>query len=93
MHSHNYTAEQAFRRAFGDARAMAATYDGKAEDFSWFRTVALGFLSDWTKDVRWCNRHRRLGETVEAAKVRWMQRRGRLAGFRQGWTDYQRDAR
>ena len=91
MHSHNYTPAQAAKRAFGDARALAATYAGPATDFSWLRTVALGWAADVAKDLRWCARQRRLREFPHAARVRWAQRNGRLAGFRQGWTDYQRE--
>ncbi len=92
MHSHNYTPPQARKRAFGDARAMAATYSGKADDFSWLRTVALGWVADLRKDLRWCRGHGKSGEIFHAARVRWAQRSGRLAGFRQGWKDYNREA-
>ncbi len=92
MHSHNYTAAQAAKRAFGDARAMAATYQGRASDFSWPRTVALGWAADVKKDLLWCLRHHRTAEIPHAARIRWAQRRGRLAGFRQGWLDYNREA-
>ena len=91
MHSHNYTAPQATKRAFGDARAMAATYEGKASDFNWLRTVALGWAADLRKDLLWCMKHGRIPEFPFAAKIRWAQRSGRLAGFRQGWQDYQRE--
>jgi rhamnosyltransferase len=88
MHSHNYTAAQAFKRAFGDARSMAATWPGGAGDLNFVRTVLLGWAQDFRKDVRFCLREQRLGELVHAARIRWQQRRGRLAGFRQGWRDY-----
>ena len=90
MHSHNYTAPQARKRAFGDAQAMAATYPGRAGDFTWPRTVALGWAADLRKDLRWCLSHGRTSELVHAARIRWAQRTGRLAGFRQGWQDYHR---
>jgi rhamnosyltransferase len=88
MHSHNYTPTQAFRRAFGDARAMAASWSGGPGDLTFPRTVVLGWLQDARKDLAFCARHRRLHEWPHAARIRWNQRRGRLAGFRQGWTDY-----
>ncbi|MCF7732354.1 MAG: glycosyltransferase [Akkermansiaceae bacterium] len=91
MHSHNYSAPQARKRAFGDARAMAATYPGCAGDFSWPRSVALGWAADLRKDLRWCLRHGRTSEMLHAARIRWAQRTGRLAGFRQGWQDYHRE--
>ncbi len=92
MHSHNYTPPQAYKRAFGDARAFAATYTGKDSDFSWLRTAALGSLQDIRKDIAWCVRNHRTRELLHAAKIRWAQRRGRLDGFRQGWRDYGRTA-
>lgn len=88
MHSHNYTPAQARRRSAGDARAMAATWPGAASDFSFVRTVLLGWLRDLRKDVRYCLRERRLRELPHAARIRWEQRRGRLEGFRRGWQDY-----
>lgn len=91
MHSHNYTPPQARKRAFGDARAMAATYAGRATDFSWLRTVALGWAADLRKDLHWCRAHGRLRELAYAARVRWAQRCGKLAGFHQGWKDYKRE--
>lgn len=88
MHSHNYTAAQSYKRAFGDARAMAASWPGTASDLGFWRTVLLGWAQDVHKDLRFCARHARLPEWPHAAAIRWQQRRGRLAGFRQGWIDY-----
>ena len=92
MHSHNYTPAQARKRAFGDARAMAATYQGQPSDFSWLRTVALGTAADLRKDLRWFRQHHKLSELPAAARIRFAQRSGKLAGFRQGWLDYQRQS-
>lgn len=91
MHSHNYTAAQAYKRAAGDARAMAATYAGKASDFTWLRSVALGWAADVRKDLKWCRAHGRTRELLHAARIRWAQRTGRLAGFREGWIAYNRE--
>ena len=88
MHSHNYTPAQSYRRAFGDARALAATWPGPPSGFNLPKTVLLGWLQDFRKDARFCLRERRLRELPHAAVIRWYQRRGRLAGFRQGWQDY-----
>ena len=90
MHSHNYTPAQAYKRAFGDARALAATWTGSPADFNFPRTVLVGLLQDLRKDLRFCLRHGRLVELPHAARIRWQQRRGRLHGFRQGWNDYRR---
>ncbi len=90
MHSHNYTAPQIYKRAFGDARALAATWSSSPGEFNFVKTVLLGWAQDLRKDVKFCRREHRLGELPHAARIRWHQRRGRLAGFRQGWQDYQR---
>ena len=92
-HSHNYTPEQARKRSFGDARAIGKAWSGAPGDFNWVKTVALGWLSDLRHDLNFCARTRRLGELPHAARVRWQQRSGRLAGFRQGWSEAKGNAR
>src|SRR5882724_11820027 len=52
MHSHNYTPEQAYKRSFGEARALAAVWVGGYFDFNWLRTVCLGWLKDASRDLR-----------------------------------------
>src|SRR5207249_4174360 len=47
MHSHNYTPERAWKRSFGEGRALAAVWDGQGA-WNWFRSVFLG----WANDVR-----------------------------------------
>ncbi len=84
MHSHNYTPAQARKRSFGDAVALAQAGSTQAADLSWLRTVALGWLRDMGHDARFCLSHGRLGELPHAARVRWCQRCGKLAGFKQG---------
>lgn len=88
MHSHNYTPRQAYRRSFGDARARAASWKGAARNLNFPKTVLLGWVQDVANDFRYCRQHRRLAEWWHAAAIRWSQRRGKLAGFRQGWQDY-----
>ncbi|MEW6307206.1 MAG: glycosyltransferase [Verrucomicrobiota bacterium] len=88
MHSHNYTPEQAYKRSFGEAKALAAVWTGKREDISWPRTVLLGWLNDLRRDLGFCLRYRRLGEWPHAARIRWRQRCAKLAGFREGWKVY-----
>jgi rhamnosyltransferase len=90
MHSHNYTPGQAYKRSFGDARALAACWPGDPGHFNWFRTLLGGWASDLRHDLRFCTKTRRWRELPHAAIVRWHQRRGRLDGFRQGWTDYRK---
>lgn len=87
MHSHNYTDAQAWKRSFGDARAMGQVWQGKPGEFNWLKTVALGWLSDLRHDVRFCARSGRIAELPHAARIRWQQRNGKLAGFREGWKE------
>lgn len=88
MHSHNYTSAQAFKRSFGDARALAASWAGSPSDFPWFKTVAMGAVSDSLKDLKFCLRTGRILEWPHAVWIRWRQRSGRWKGFHQGWSDY-----
>ncbi|HZQ46976.1 MAG TPA: glycosyltransferase [Verrucomicrobiae bacterium] len=88
MHSHNYTPQQAYQRSFGEAKALAAMWTGRPNQFNWPRIVLLGWLNDLRRDLRFCAAHRRLGEIPHALKIRWQQRLGRLAGFKAGWAMY-----
>jgi len=88
MHSHNYTPQQAWRRSFGEGKALAAVWPGKQSDFNWPRTVLLGWLNDVRRDFQFCAQTRRWPEWPHAAHIRWRQRRGRLTGFKAGWRVY-----
>jgi rhamnosyltransferase len=90
MHSHNYTPAQAYKRSFGDAKAMAATWNGDRAEMNFTKTVLLGWAQDFKKDVHFCAKQHRLRELPHAAQVRWQQRRGRLQGFHQGWIEYRK---
>jgi rhamnosyltransferase len=90
MHSHNYTPAQAYRRSFGEARALAAVWPGDRNDFNWLGTVFFGWLNDVRRDLGYCLRQRRSREWPQAVRIRWEQRRARLAGFRDGWVHYRR---
>ena len=85
MHSHNYTPAQSWKRAFGDARAIGQAWEGSPEEFSFMKTVLLGWLSDVRHDALYCLRHMRLLELPHAMLIRWKQRSGKLAGFREGY--------
>lgn len=85
MHSHNYTPAQAYRRSFGEARALAAIWPGSPADFNILRTVVLGWANDVQRDFWFCLRQQRLREWPHAVRIRWEQRRAKLAGFRDGW--------
>lgn len=87
MHSHNYTPEQARRRSFGDARAIGKAWTGSPSEYNWWKTKVLGWVSDVRHDIRFCGRTGRWTELPHAAAVRWQQREGKLAGFRQGWNE------
>src|SRR5687767_11078240 len=88
MHSHNYTPAQAYKRSFGEARALAAVWPGSRSDFNWPQTVLVGWLNDARRDLRYCARTGRLREWPHALRIRWQQRSARLTGFRDGWTAY-----
>jgi rhamnosyltransferase len=84
MHSHNYTVEQCYQRAFGDARSLGLTWSGNTPVPSVIKTLVAGWFRDLRKDFLFCRRNGRLSELAHAARIRWHQRRGRLAGFREG---------
>lgn len=88
MHSHNYTPREAYKRSFGEAKALAAVWSHRPAAINWPRTVLLGWLNDLRRDFAFCSRRRRLGEFPHAALIRWHQRRAKLAGFRAGWEFY-----
>jgi rhamnosyltransferase len=88
VHSHNYSAEQAYRRSFGEAKALAAVWAGERQDLNWPRTILLGWLADTFRDLRFCANTGRMAELAHAARIRWQQRRAKLSGFRAGWQAY-----
>ena len=87
MHSHNYTPAQAYRRWFGEGRALAAVWPGDKSAFSWARSVA-GCMNDVRRDIAYCMRSRRLAEIPHAARIRWVQRQAKRHGFAEGWRHY-----
>jgi rhamnosyltransferase len=88
VHSHNYTPDQAYKRSFGEAKALAAVWPGSLDDFGWRQTVCLGWMNDLRRDLGFCLRTARMAEWPQAARIRWQQRRAKLAGFREGWAAY-----
>jgi rhamnosyltransferase len=90
-HSHNYTPVQAYKRSFGEARALAAVWNSSPAEINWPRTVLLGWINDVRRDFGFCARHGLLAEWRHAAQIRWQQRRARLDGFREGWKFYRND--
>jgi rhamnosyltransferase len=88
VHSHNYTPGQAYKRSFGEARALAAVWERKPSAVNWWRTFCMGWLNDLRRDLVYCARSRRLREFPHAAGIRFQQRRAKVAGFRDGWQFY-----
>jgi hypothetical protein len=88
MHSHNYTAQQAYKRSFGEAKALAAVWNDAPDRINFSKTVLLGWTNDARRDLFFCARQKRLTEWPHAARIRWEQRRAKLAGFREGWNFY-----
>jgi rhamnosyltransferase len=90
MHSHNYTVQQCFKRAFGDAKALAATSELPPSHFGMLNFVGLGWAHDFAKDAIWCLKNGHFMGIPHAAAVRFYQRLGRRKGFLDGWKHYGR---
>src|SRR5436190_20437369 len=88
IQSHNYTPRQAYKRSFGEAKALAAVWTGSPSEISWARTFLLGWLNDARRDFIYCARRGRLREFGRAARIRFEQRCARVRGFREGWKAY-----
>lgn len=88
MHSHNYTAAQAWKRSFGEGCALAAVCSQPGAIPTWWRNAFPGWVNDAKRDLAYCTRSRRLREWPHALNIRWQQRSGALAGFRAGWVTY-----
>ncbi|HEY3853993.1 MAG TPA: glycosyltransferase family 2 protein [Verrucomicrobiae bacterium] len=91
MHSHNYSAAQAYKRMYGESRALAAVWRHSTKKVNWPETVLLGWVNDVRRDLQFCARNGRLSEWPHAAQIRWQQRRARLEGFRDGWRFYRNE--
>lgn len=88
MHSHNYTPAQAWKRSFGEGRALAAVCDDQGARPTWWRSGLLGWVNDARRDLKFCTHTGRLSEWPHALRIRWQQRAGARAGFREGWVAY-----
>jgi rhamnosyltransferase len=91
VHSHNYTLRQSYKRAFGDAMAMAATSSTHPRDVNYHYFVLIGFFRDAIRDVKWCLKNQRITGISHSLAVRLAQRLGRRDGHHAGWEFYQRD--
>ncbi len=85
MHSHNYTPQQAYKRSFGEAWALAAVWPGSEPEINARRSLFLGWLRDACGDLRYCLRTGRVAQFARAVGIRWQQRLGRMHGFQTGW--------
>jgi rhamnosyltransferase len=92
MHSHNYTLPQVWRRCFGEGKAMAAVWPRFSMNWNWPRFLVLGWAADAWRDLRFCRRTHRLREWPGTLRIRWTQRKARLAGFRAGWAEFRASA-
>ena len=79
MHSHNYTLRQSFRRAAGDARALAAAGSLPPRSIGIPATLA-GIAADAARDARWCLAHGTPAGWPFAAATRVAQRLGKRHG-------------
>jgi rhamnosyltransferase len=79
MHSHNYTLRQSFRRAAGDARALAAAGSLTHRSIGWPATLA-GIAADAARDARWCLSQGNPAGWPFAAATRAAQRLGKRHG-------------
>jgi len=91
MHSHNYTPAQAYKRSYGEGRALAAICPDAKSNGGRMRTF-LGWVADLGRDLKFCARQRALGEFPYSAIIRWQQRRARMVGFKQGCSSYRQQS-
>jgi rhamnosyltransferase len=82
MHSHNYTLKQFYKRAFGDAKALAATVAEPP------RPVPIGWAIDSLRDMKWCLANGRITGIPFATAIRLAQRLGQRDGHRAGRKHY-----
>jgi rhamnosyltransferase len=85
MHSHNYTPRQAYKRAFGEAWALAAVWNGRPTELTQPGRILAGWVNDARRDLVFCGRRNRLREWPRALRIRWEQRIARRDGFKAGW--------
>jgi rhamnosyltransferase len=90
MHSHNYTPTQAWKRSYGEGKALAAVWPRFSMDWNWPSAVLAGWVNDVRRDLAFCLRKRRLNEWPHAMRIRWTQRKARFAGFRDGWEEFRK---
>ncbi len=84
IHSHNYTPAQAYKRAKGDAIAVAQAGNIPDVKRAWHRDVLLPAVKDTLRDFNYCRRNGQLSQLPHAFCVRYQQRLGRMHGYNEG---------
>lgn len=84
IHSHNYTPAQAYKRARGDAIAVARAGNVPNLRRAWHRDVLLPAIKDTLRDLGYLRRKGQMNELCLAFRVRYQQRLGRMHGYREG---------
>ena len=83
IHSHNYTPAQAYKRAKGDAIAVAQAGNVPKVRRAWHRDVLLPAIKDTLRDFSYFRKHHQVGQLPHAFRVRYQQRLGRMHGYDQ----------
>jgi rhamnosyltransferase len=84
IHSHNYTPAQSYKRAKGDAIAVAKAGNIPDVKRRWHRDVFLPSIKDILKDAKYLRAQGKLSELPRAFQVRYQQRLGRMHGYNEG---------
>ena len=84
IHSHNYTPAQAYKRAKGDAIAIAQAGNSPQGKPIWIKDAFLPALKDVLKDLNFFRKNGQLGQLSNAWAVRYQQRLGAMHGYGEG---------
>ena len=84
IHSHNYTPAQAYKRAKGDALAVAQAGNQPFGRRAWHRDVLLPAIKDTLRDARYFRKTGNLNALPHACCIRYQQRLGRMHGYTEG---------
>lgn len=85
IHSHNYTAAEAYERAKGDAIAVAHAGNVSNVNRRWLRHVFLPAIKDTLRDFKYCCSQGKLSQLPHAFSVRYQQRLGNMHGYKEGF--------
>ena len=77
IHSHNYTAKQAYKRAYGDMLALSQAESVAPSSLKFVGTVIKGTLADVTRDWGYFSEIKERSSILQALPVRLAQRYGR----------------